>query len=168
MVTIETERTVHDQPRTPTDGAAIRRRARRRAVFMRPRRLIVKIHRWTSIALLAWLFVVSVTGAWLVFDNRFEGWLNPGRYDTTAGDVGPQAATDAALAAAGDSAEMTFLTMPRNGRGVYQVFVEVPVPGAEPAEGEEGLHEHFAYYVDPGSGTITDRANETEGASWWL
>ena len=46
-----------------------------------------------------------------------------------------------------------FLTMPRNGRGVYQVFVEVPVEGApEPAEGEEPLHEHVTYFVDPGSG----------------
>ena len=52
---------------------------------------------------------------------------------------------------------MTFLTLPRNGRGVYQVFVEVPVEGApEPAEGEEALHEHFTYFVDPGSGEVTD------------
>ena len=59
--------------------------------------------------------------------------------------------------------------MPRNGRGVYQVFLEVPVEGAPaPAEGEEPLHEHVTFFVDPGSGTVNDRAVDTEGASWWL
>ena len=150
-----------DVPRAP------RRRVRR--FFMRPRRLVVKVHRWTSIGVFAWIVVVSLTGAWLVFDNRIDGLLNPGRYDTTPGDIGPQAATDAALARAGEGAEATFITLPRNGNGVYQVFLEVPVPGAPaPAEGEEALHEHFTYFVDPGSGTITDRASDTEGLSWWL
>jgi hypothetical protein len=33
---------------------------------MRPRRLIVRGHRWLSVVLLGWLAVISVTGAWLV------------------------------------------------------------------------------------------------------
>ena len=169
MLTVDEERSrlpIEDEP-AAAPSAPRRRRVRR--LFMRPRQLVVKVHRWTSIALLAWLVIVSLTGAWLVFHNTFEGWLNPGRFDTAEGDVGPQAAVDTALAAAGDDAEMTFLTLPVNGRGVYQVFVEIPVAGApEPAEGEEPLHEHFTYFVDPGSGEITDRASETEGISWWL
>ena len=119
---------------------------------MRPRRLVVKVHRWTSIALFAWVVIVSLTGAWLVFHNVFEGWLNPGRFDTTEGDVGPQAAVDAAVEEAGGDGDLSFLTLPRNGRGVYQVFLEVPVEGAPaPAEGEEPLHEHVTFFVDPGS-----------------
>ena len=100
-----------DDDRTAAEGAAIPaapppqpRRRRVRAVFMRPRRLVVKVHRWTSIALFAWVVVVSLTGAWLVFHNVFEGWLNPDRFDTTEGDVGPQAAVDAAVDEAGATA----------------------------------------------------------------
>jgi hypothetical protein len=157
-----------DAPPTDAPATDATRPARMRPVrrfFMRPRRVVVKVHRWTSIVLFAWLVVVSLTGAWLVFHHVFEGWLNPGRYDTTPGDVGPQAAVDTAVAAAGDDAELTYLTLPNNGRGVYQVFVEVPIAGAPaPAEGEEAPHEHFVYFVDPG-GAITDRASETEGVS---
>jgi uncharacterized iron-regulated membrane protein len=163
--------TIEAKPDAPTIDAPTRpaRRSSVRRAFMRPRRFVVKVHVWSSLALLAWLVVVSVTGAWLVFHNAFEGWLNPDRYDTTPGDVGPQAAVDAAEAAAGEDAETTFLTLPGNGRGVYQVFVEVPVAGAPaPAAGEEAAHEHLTYFVDPGSGRITDRANDTEGVSWWL
>ena len=135
---------------------------------MRPRRLLVKVHRWTSIGLMAWLVVVSVTGAWLVFDGVYESWLHPDRYAATDGDVGPQAAADAVVAA-GDGAEVTFLTMSRTGRGVYQVFVEVPIEGApEPATDEEPPHEHFTYFVDPGTGDINGRTADTAGVTWWL
>jgi len=140
-----------------------------RPSFMRLRRTIVKVHRWLSIGLLAWLVVISITGAWLVFSDTFEGWLNPGRYDATAGDVGPQAAADAAMAAAGPDSEATYIVLPRNGRGVYEIFVETPIPGAvAPAEGEEAPHEHATFWIDPGSASVNDRAADTEGITWWL
>jgi len=129
----------------------------------------VLVHRWLSIALLAWVAIVSVTGAWLVFHNVFEDWLNPGRYDAVDGDVGPQAAVDAAVAAAGEDAEMTFLTLPNNGARRVSGLRGVPIAGAPaPAQGEEAHHEHFTYFVDPGTGRITDRADESAGISWWL
>ena len=172
MVMVDDGRRIDDDA-VPSSASApappAPKRQRTRAVFMRPRRAVVKIHRWTSIALVAWIVVVSLTGAWLVFHHVFDSWLNPGRYEATAGDIGPQAAMDAAVADAGEGAELSFLTLPRNGRGMYQVLLEVPVAGApEPAEGEEPLHEHITYFVDPGSGTITDHAVDTEGATWWL
>jgi uncharacterized iron-regulated membrane protein len=169
MATIEAEVAAPAAAEPAAVAARPPQRPHVRRLFMRSRRVVVKVHRWLSIALLAWIAIVSLTGSWLVFHNVFEGWLNPGRYDSTPGDVGPQAAVDAAEAAAGGDAETTFLTLPNNGRGVYQVFVEVPVAGAPaPAEGEEPAHEHLTYFVDPGSGAITDRANESEGLSWWL
>jgi hypothetical protein len=109
---------------------------------------------------------VTITGAWLVFDGVYESWSHGNRYTTTPGDVGPQAAVDAATTDAGTDAEASFLTMPRNGRGVYQVFVEVPSEGAAPpAEGEEAPHEHSTYFVDPGSGEINGRAADAAGAT---
>jgi uncharacterized iron-regulated membrane protein len=47
----------------------------------------------------AWVIVVGVTGAWLVGHDAIESWLDGDRYQATPGDVGPQAATDAALEA---------------------------------------------------------------------
>ena len=66
------------------------------------------------------------------------GWCSttPSRAGSTPAGSTPRRATSARrrpstrpLAAAGDDAEMTFLTLPGNGRGVYQVFVEIPVDG---------------------------------------
>ena len=156
MVLVDDELTATTSEATPKPAAPAPRRRRVRAVFMRPRRAIVKVHRWTSIALFAWVVIVSLTGAWLVFHHAFESWLDPATATTRrAGDIGPQAATDAAIEALPEATPSLYvLTMPRNGRGVYQVLRRgAAVEGApEPAEGEEPLHEHVTYFVDPGSG----------------
>ena len=141
------------------------RRRRLRTVAMRPRRVLVLVHRWLALALVAWVVVVAATGAWLVSHDAIESWFHGGRYDSTPGDVGPQAATDAALAAFPDGAESYGLTMPGNGRGVYLVYGEVPPPesAAETAEWT-----YLTAYVDPGSATVNEVRNEEEGATWWL
>ena len=46
---------------------------------------LVKVHRWLSLGLMAWLVIVALTGAWLVESNQFEAWLHPGRFDASAG-----------------------------------------------------------------------------------
>src|SRR6476659_3967922 len=92
-----------------------------RAVAMRPRRTLVKTHRWLGIGLMAWLVVISLTGAWLVSNDAIESWLHGDRYASTDGDVGPQAALDAADEVLPDDATVYGVVMPRNGRGVYQV-----------------------------------------------
>jgi uncharacterized iron-regulated membrane protein len=132
-------------------------------VAMRPRRIIVKAHRWLSIVLLAWLVVISVTGAWLAVHHSVESWIHADRYSTTPGDIGLQAATDAALAAAGaDSATVRYAMMPRTARGVYQVELTVPVDDAASIEpGGEPVLEYPKYFVDPGSGRINGVITKT-------
>lgn len=129
---------------------------------MRPRRSLVRVHRWLSIALLGWLLVISVTGAWLVQRHAIEGWLNPGRYDTTTGDVGPDEAVAEAVEAVGGKATVYAVTQPRNGRKVYVVSAGVPRDGS-PDDVESTL-----IYVDPGSGAVNDIAHSDEGFTWWL
>ena len=65
---------------------------------MRPRRVIVRLHRWLALGLLLWLIVVSFTGSWLVVHDSIESWLHGDRFRATSGDVGPQAAVEAAQA----------------------------------------------------------------------
>ena len=105
------------------------------------------------------------TGAWLVGHQAIESWFDGDRYRATPGDVGPQAATDAALEEFPEGAESYGLTLPRNGRGVYQVYGEVPPPEGSPETVEPT---YLTAFVDPGSGTVNSVKDEEAGASWWL
>jgi uncharacterized iron-regulated membrane protein len=139
-------RAVEPHPRSPW--------RRLRPTAMRPRRVLVKAHRWLSIALLAWLVVISVTGAWLAVHQGIIAAADGDRYRATPGDVGPDVALAAAAERLPDSVPAS-VVMPANGRGVYQVQMV-----GEPAE-------EFVY-VDPGSGEVNDVAGHNYGATWWL
>jgi uncharacterized iron-regulated membrane protein len=140
-----------------------------RTLAIRPRQLVVRTHRWLSFALLAWLVVISSTGAWLVVHDAVESWFNPDRYASTSGDIGLQAAADAARDAAGDGAVVTTAQTQRNSRGVYKMSVTVPVAPDEPlASDEEPPTEDHVYFVDPGSGVVNGVVNNNEGVTWWL
>jgi uncharacterized iron-regulated membrane protein len=121
-----------------------------------------------SAALLAWLVVISVTGAWLAVHDSVESWIHSERYATTAGDVGMQAAADAALAAAGAGSTVGYAETPRNARGVYKIGLDTPVADTPVADGEEAPTEYREYFVDPGSGRVNGVVDEEAGATWWL
>jgi uncharacterized iron-regulated membrane protein len=140
-----------------------------RLVFMRPRRLLVKVHRWLSFVLLAWLVVVSVSGGWLAVDDSVSSWFNGDRYRASTGDVGPDAAMAAAADALPDEAELYGVTLPVNGRGVYQVGAELHLETEQPIpEGVEPPHRYFNVFVDPGSGQVNEVVDTEAGPSWWL
>lgn len=42
-----------------------------------PRRLLAKLHRWSGLALLAFLLIAGLTGTWLAFRHELDRWLNP-------------------------------------------------------------------------------------------
>ena len=130
---------------------------------MRPRRLIVKFHRWLSLVLLAWFFVIGVTGAWLAIHDSVESSLHSDRYATTAGDVGPDAALAAATERVPEGASLYGLTLPSNGRGVYQVYAEIE-SGPEDAL----RYRYLTVFVDPGSGAVNGVTDDEEGATHWL
>ena len=115
----------------PRLGIRARRRALTRKVMMRPRKLLVKLHRWLGIGLFAWLVIVSITGSWLVIHDAGESIVHPDRYDTSPGDVGVDKAFESAEKAMGEGVFVSGVTLPRNGRGVYQVYGEVEHPLAD-------------------------------------
>src|SRR5262245_20634945 len=140
-----------------------------RKIAMRPRRVLVKTHRWIAFALMAWLLVVAFTGGWLAIQDNIASWVHGDRYHSTEGDVGPDAAVAAAAEVLPEHAEIYGTAMPSDGRGVYQVGAEIPLdPDAEVPEGEEAPAYYVTVYVDPGSGEVNGIANEEEGFSWWL
>jgi uncharacterized iron-regulated membrane protein len=142
----------------------IRRRRRRpvRAAALRLRKPMVRVHRWLSFALLAWLVVIAISGSWLAVHSSVESWIHPDRYRATAGDVGPEAARRAALRDQPDDVTVYGVTLPRNGRGVYQVGLEHPAE----AEGVEPTYSRVL--VDPGSGRVNGTLRDDEGATAWL
>ncbi len=161
---------------TTDDGEELRpapRPSRIRRVAMRPRRVIVKLHRWLALGLLAWLIIVSFTGAWLVVHDSVESVLHSDRFRSTSGDVGPQAAFEAAQASLPAEATVYGLTTPRNGRGVYQVYAELYPPttddeGVSDDEASTALPAYLTAFVDPGTGEVNGVRDEEEGFSWWL
>jgi len=164
-----------DEPESETSADAPRTGRRRtgavRRTMMRPRRILVRVHRWLGIGMFAWFVVISLTGAWLAVHEGVESWINPGRYERTPGDVGAEAAVDAADAALPDDAYTYGLTMPRNGRGVYQVYGELdpPVPGDAPEDYVSPIPpRYYTIYVDPGTGEVNEMRDDAAGASPWL
>jgi uncharacterized iron-regulated membrane protein len=137
---------------------------------MKPRRVLVRVHRWLSIALVLWLVVVGLTGAYLAEGHAIEAFTHAERYQHGEGDLGAQAALDAAAAAAPEDATISYLVLPGNGRGVYQATVEVPDHDAPPpAEGEEPAHRHYEYYVDPATATVNGTSRLFEDSTlWWM
>jgi uncharacterized iron-regulated membrane protein len=163
QITLDTPDSVVDGgPLTPAPTA--RRTSPVRRIFMRPRRVLVKVHRWTSIVLLAWIVVISITGAYLVAHDSLEAWFHQDRFEHSGdGDVGPDAAVAAATEALDEGAHVYGLTLPGNGRGDYQVYGEI-----EPAEGSTDPEVFLTVFVDPASGEVNDIRNEAEGFSWWM
>ena len=77
----------------------------------------------------AWLVVIGLTGSYLAVSDAVESWAHPHRYHVTDGpDVGLDAVVDTVGTAVGDGTLVTTVTLPNNGRGVYQAWVEVPAP----------------------------------------
>ena len=162
---------IDDAPAEPVDlapaqaPAPTRARGGARRLFMRPRRTLVKVHRWLGILLFLWLCVIGLTGAWLVESSAFESWLHPARFEHTDGDVGEAAVLAAATEALPEGSSTYGLTEPSNGRGVYLVYGEGPLAEDAP-EGAEP--EYFAVYVDPGTGEVNGVQEESEGLTRWL
>jgi uncharacterized iron-regulated membrane protein len=140
-----------------------------RRIFMRPRKVLVKAHRWISFFLLAWVVVVTITGAWLVFGDALNAHvLRPELYDKSDGDIGMQAAMDVVDGEIPEDGYLSWVALPVNGRGVYQIDGAWPKPGAEPDS--EGYTEEIyrTWYIDPGSGEINGTTQSDEGATWWM
>ena len=147
-----------------------RRRSSRspvRALAMRPRRTLVKVHRWTAIGLMAWLVVIATTGGWLV-ERRDRELVARRPLHVDAGRRRRAGATDAALGEAPDDANDLGVTLPTNGRGVYQVDVEIRSTGRRSGRRRGPSRSTRRVYVDPGSGAVNGARDDEEGFRWWL
>ena len=96
------------------------------------------------------------------------------RYASTDGDVGPQAAVEAAQADALRTTRRSggVIYCRGNGRGVYQV-VRRALPGgrgteAGGANAQLAWSAYLTVYVDPGPGAVNGVADEEAGFTWWL
>jgi uncharacterized iron-regulated membrane protein len=146
---------VTDRPMVEPSSDSARISPIRRSA-MRVRKPIVQIHRWLAIGLLAWLVVISVTGAWIAQRHAIDSWLHGDRYESSAGDVGAAAAVEAATAATGPETAPSYVVMPANARGVYRVDMTMP---------DESTRQVF---VDPGTGSVNAVANPDAGIGWWM
>lgn len=119
----------------PTAPAAVRRGERR---GRRVRTALLWIHRWASLALGLLFFLLSVTGAALVYKHELDRALNPALFAVTPGDVGA-GAVEWAVRRAFPSEPLVFLTPPAELHGVWRARI-----------GEDTRE----VFVDPGTGRI--------------
>lgn len=108
----------------------------------------LRVHRWLSLALLAWILLESVTGAFLVFAPEIDRWWNRDQYNATPGDVGTDSAIDAARDAR-PGEPVRFVIAPGTEGSMYAV---------ETVDEAGALH---TVLVDPGTGDVTTSDLET-------
>ncbi|MGH8900464.1 MAG: PepSY-associated TM helix domain-containing protein [Egibacteraceae bacterium] len=113
--------------------------------------MIVWVHRWLGLVLGAWVLCAAATGFVLIFRDQINFLLHADRYATTPGDLGPQAALDAAHAAHPGWSDCG-LSMPAMAGGVYSVCMEEP----------DHVEDHRVL-VDPGTATVTGSISNREG-----
>lgn len=128
-------------------------RNRSRATARKPRRLLVRIHRWLSLVLGLWIALMAVTGCILLIDDEIIAWTHPELFRASAGDLGVQAAVDTA-AAAYPGWVPEGVSLPVNYRGVYVV-------GLRRGEGEDRAYR--AVFVNPGWGSVNGERNPEGG-----
>lgn len=138
--------------------AATKRRPRRIHRFLvRRRGPFVKVHRWLSFVLLAWVVVESVTGAAIVFASDIDHAWNRDAFTSTPGDVGVDEAIAAAREARPDDL-VRYVSTPGSGHtnGMYAVWVT-------DADGD-----YHNVLVDPGSGDVTAKDHHEPAAIAFL
>jgi len=117
-------------------GARAERLRVRRVRGWRP--ALLWLHRWASLALGVLFFLLSVTGAALVYKHEIDRALNPALFRVTPGDVGA-GAVEAAVRRAFPGERLVFLTPPAELHGVWRARI-----------GEDTRE----VFVDPGTGRV--------------
>lgn len=98
--------------------------------MVRARRAWVAAHRWLGLGVGAAFALLGVTGSILVFDHAIDEWLNPELLTTEP--AGAHRRLDEIVAAARrvlPDRTPTFLSMPRQARGVVVIEFETPAGG---------------------------------------
>lgn len=84
------------------------------AITARPRRLLAKLHRWSGLALLVFLFIAGLTGSVLAFRWEIDALLNPDLFRVPPGERPlPHAALIARFEAENPDLLVSSLTLPQ-------------------------------------------------------
>lgn len=136
------------------------------------RALMLKLHRWLSLGGLVWILIITLTGAVLVFAPQITAWSRPELFKATAGDKGPQAMVDTAIAHfEGQDAGVDTISFPADNRGVYvlQMNVTQRATAEQLATGAkiDRKPRSWMVYLDPGTGNINGARPEASGFIYW-
>jgi uncharacterized iron-regulated membrane protein len=136
---------------------------------MRPRKSILKVHRWLSLIIGVWVLLQGLSGAVLAFQDQVNAWSRPELYHHTKGDKGPAAAMQAARPRVPDG-KVGSLQLPAVQGGVYVAVGNLPIPGQAPGTppkpGKPGPQR--LVFVDPGTGHVNGTRDTDEGFTHWL
>ena len=150
-----------EAPSASSTGSLIHRMA------MRPRRVLVKAHRWGTMILMVPLAIVVVTGAVLVFRYTFDDWMHSELYQHGDGDVGVSAVL-ASVEKELPGSTVNNVLAPANTRGVY--VVDVSVSGGQVGHhgGDEEPTVQRHVFVDPATGAVNGVHDPNAGLLFWI
>jgi uncharacterized iron-regulated membrane protein len=151
-----------DAGQEPAAPAPPPRRSRTRRVALRPRRLLVRVHRWLSIGLTVWFVVVAATGLTLIFADRLNHVFRPELYRSSSGDAPLADAIRAAERAVPGSHATYVAPAATGGEGVDRVSLEIP------GEDEDAEPSYRLAFVDPGTAEVNGVRDEEAGFTWWM
>lgn len=89
------------------------------------RRLLVRLHRWSGLTILAFLTVAALTGSYLAFRSEFDRWLNPAWMTvSTSGPRLPLETIMADVEAEYPEAMVSTVYAPDDARETYSVYLK--------------------------------------------
>lgn len=156
-----------DRPRAEKAAKASPKK-RRTPIAMRPRKQLLKVHRWVGLVLVVWALLQGLTGAVMTFGDQINAWSRPELYDRTGDaddDIGPDAAFAAAQAAAPEDGRVGQLRLPAMEDGVYVASVTFPDTVFEDGRPIGPMR---LVFVDPGTGDINGIRDPNEGFTHWV
>ena len=149
--------TVQERPRSAS--------TRRTPLAMRPRKQLLKVHRWVGLFIGVWALLQGLTGALMTYGDQINAWSRPELYDRSDGDVGADDAFEAAQAAAPEGGRVGQLRLPAMEDGVY--VASVTFPETTFVDGRP-VGEQRYIYVDPGTGEVNGVRDPNEGFTHWI
>lgn len=130
------------------------------------RQFVTKLHRWSGLTLLLFLFIAALTGAALSFRWELDAWINPDLFQVTpAATVMSQAGIIQRVEARFPDAVVSSITFPKEAGQSLRIALKSKMDAHVAHKHVPGMKATVTYnqvFVDPHTGAILGQRNTSE------